>query len=726
MLKRRPVRFMASMAGILACAPAWGAPLIAQEELLFGDIPIVYTASKMKDSLLTAPGTVYVVTEEDIRRYGWRDLKDVLRAIPNIDYKWDWHWLSGGQRGFNGSFNQTQLLIDGRDVTHIFADEAHTRENFPTSRVKRIEVLMGPNSALYGSGALEGIINIITKTADEGQENVQQVQVLTGSVQTSEVSGLIHKKSGDFTLGLFISRFYSARNHKELAAFAGNVNDYSRLPDSTHDAGTGLVTIGDDLRDKDPDHFENQERDQNFDVHLKWKDLYGGVNGTEMFGYNMGMENVDKWGYSNRRHDRAHYLSYGGLKHKWGEKAEASVEYRHILEVISDSNAPRVFTDAATFSGWDDFSDIVAFSSYTASQNKMRRRQVVAQGSYKVDDGLWGESHQLLAGYDYYSDLYVRHNDAGLYANYEDPAFTALNIQNMINRGHNRKWRTDVFVQDTVGMLDQRLRLTAGVLYNNHKFMKDSWSPRSSLVCLVTPQDAVKYTYSEGFHGPSTFDVRQSAAVSAAADITFFPSKMRMHEVNYTGNHRIGNVTVSPVASVYFMQENIVQTNFINGVWAPTNRKLGVRGAETMVKVENGGTSGFLSARAINPDKQRRAGEEHVYYVSPVHVKGGLSQDVWRNIGVGVFVEHWNRVWDDANTIGGASVAAREVPGWTVANVNVRAGDVQLAPDVKADFNFTVENVADKTYYIANHRGTAPVQYLQAPRNFRFTATVSF
>lgn len=729
-MKRRSVHrgIIVSLAGLLALPcpgpRAAGGATMMQEEVLFGELPVVYIASKMKDSVLTAPGTVYVVTEEEIKRYGWRDLKDILRAIPNIDYKWDWHWLSGGQRGFNGSFNQTQLLIDGRDVTHLFADEPHTRENFPASRIKRLEVLMGPNSALYGSGALEGVINVITKTADEDQGDIQQVQVMAGDVQTSEVSGLIHKKSGDFTVGLFVSRFDSARNYKELANFAGNVNDYSRLPNSTRNGATGEVSIGDNLRDKDPNHFENGERDQNVDAHVKWKDLYGGFNGTEMFGANMGMENVDKWGYSNRRHDRSHSLTYGGIKHKWGAGTEAFVEYRHIYELVNDSNAPKAFADAGTFSTWDEFSDVV-FSSYTASQNQMHRRQIVVQGSHRIDAGLLGESHQLLAGYDYYADEYARNNEAGVYSTYTNPAFTPANIQNMYALGFNKKWRTDVFLQDTVGMFAQRLRLTMGVLYDSHKFMKDSWSPRGSLVFLVTPMDALKYTYSEGFHGPSTFDVRQSAAQNSA-EFTFFPSTMRMHELNYTGTHSVGGFTISPVASVYFMQENTVLTSFTGGVWVPSSQKLGIRGVEAMVKAERGGTSGFVSARLIDRDKQTRAGQEHVYYVSPFHVKGGVSRDVWRNIGAALFVEHWGKVWDDASGLGGVGVEARQVPAWTVANLNIRAGDVALAPDIKADFNLYVENLTNKAYYIANHRGTRPVQYLQAPRNIRFSATIHF
>ena len=72
---------------------------------------------------MDSPGTVYVITQDDIKKYGWRDLKEILASIPNLDYFNHWNWLPGGQRGFTGNFAGTLLLIDGKDVQNILAND---------------------------------------------------------------------------------------------------------------------------------------------------------------------------------------------------------------------------------------------------------------------------------------------------------------------------------------------------------------------------------------------------------------------------------------------------------------------------------------------------------------------------------------------------------------------------------------------------------------------------
>lgn len=148
----------------------------------------VVTPSKREESILKSPGTVYVVTEEDIRRYGWRDIKEILAAIPNIDFKYDWNWLQGGQRGFTGSFSGTLLLIDGREVNNILAGEAFMANNYPSHRIKRVEITMGPSSAVYGSHAMQGVINIITKTAGARQEDVAEAEAIVGDGMKAAVA----------------------------------------------------------------------------------------------------------------------------------------------------------------------------------------------------------------------------------------------------------------------------------------------------------------------------------------------------------------------------------------------------------------------------------------------------------------------------------------------------------------------------------------------------------
>ena len=140
----------------------------SREELLFINLEKILnvdivTASKISEESFLAPGTVYVITEEEIHRNGWRFLQDALKSVPSV-YLYDPHsWVWGGQRGLVSNFSQTLLMINGREMNNLIASEGFISRQFSTHNIKRIEVMASPGSALYGANALAGVINIITK-----------------------------------------------------------------------------------------------------------------------------------------------------------------------------------------------------------------------------------------------------------------------------------------------------------------------------------------------------------------------------------------------------------------------------------------------------------------------------------------------------------------------------------------------------------------------------------
>ena len=83
-MKKIIVCLFAAAAVLGACSPFLFSE-VKDENIFFMDIPPVVVASKVPETILEVSGTVYVITEEDIKRYGWRDLKEILKAIPNMD-----------------------------------------------------------------------------------------------------------------------------------------------------------------------------------------------------------------------------------------------------------------------------------------------------------------------------------------------------------------------------------------------------------------------------------------------------------------------------------------------------------------------------------------------------------------------------------------------------------------------------------------------------------------
>ncbi|MEY3219005.1 MAG: hypothetical protein RIT27_362 [Pseudomonadota bacterium] len=138
---------------------------LSLEELL--DLP-VSIASKNQGSVRDAPGIVSVVTEEEIVNSGARDLIDILRLVPGYDFGLDISNSVGvGIRGNWGFEGKVLVLVDGIEMNDRRYASFHFGQHFPVDHIKRIEIVRGPGSVIYGGAAKLGVINIITKQAED-------------------------------------------------------------------------------------------------------------------------------------------------------------------------------------------------------------------------------------------------------------------------------------------------------------------------------------------------------------------------------------------------------------------------------------------------------------------------------------------------------------------------------------------------------------------------------
>lgn len=122
-----------------------------------------------------APATVITVSEEDIRRHGYRSLLDVMRMIPEIKIETlnDSRWHSDYSiRGVMGN-DHFIILLDGVRISSPTNEQLPIIENFPVHMAKTVEILFGPASAVYGADAFTGVVNIITKKPSEAGKFVQ-------------------------------------------------------------------------------------------------------------------------------------------------------------------------------------------------------------------------------------------------------------------------------------------------------------------------------------------------------------------------------------------------------------------------------------------------------------------------------------------------------------------------------------------------------------------------
>ena len=130
----------------------------------------VTTTSKEPEEVWKTAAAVYVITQEDIRRSGASTLPEALRLAPGVEVAQvdSDHW-SVSIRGFGAVLaSKLLVLIDGRSVyTPLFAGVYWQVQATPLEDIDRIEVIRGPGGTIWGANAVDGVINIITKSSED-------------------------------------------------------------------------------------------------------------------------------------------------------------------------------------------------------------------------------------------------------------------------------------------------------------------------------------------------------------------------------------------------------------------------------------------------------------------------------------------------------------------------------------------------------------------------------
>jgi len=142
---------------------------LSLEELMHIEVTSV---SRSPERLFDAASAVQVITGDDVRRSGATSIPEALRLAPNLDVaQVNSHDWAISARGFNNTIaNKLLVMIDGRTVyTRLYAGVFWDVQNVLLEDLDRIEVVSGPGGTLWGANAVNGVINIITKSAKDTQ-----------------------------------------------------------------------------------------------------------------------------------------------------------------------------------------------------------------------------------------------------------------------------------------------------------------------------------------------------------------------------------------------------------------------------------------------------------------------------------------------------------------------------------------------------------------------------
>lgn len=179
-------------------APAERSPDITElslEELISIRVDSVFGASKYEQKVTRAPASVSIVTSDEIKKFGYRNLADVLRSTRGFYVTADRNYSNLGVRGFGrpGDFNtRLLLLVDGHRMNDNLYSVAQvgTESILDVDLIDRVEIIRGPSSSIYGNSAFFGVINVVTKKGSQ-----------IDGVQASVEGGGFDTYKGRFTFG---------------------------------------------------------------------------------------------------------------------------------------------------------------------------------------------------------------------------------------------------------------------------------------------------------------------------------------------------------------------------------------------------------------------------------------------------------------------------------------------------------------------------------------------
>jgi outer membrane cobalamin receptor len=502
----------------------------------------VYSASKHQQSISDAPSSVTVITADEIQRYGYRTLADILEAVRGFYITSDRYESYIGVRGFGrlGDWNsRILLLVDGHRINDDVLGQAFIGLEFPVDidLIQRIEIIRGPSSSLYGAEAFFGVINVITRK--ENQPKREEISFAAGSFGSyggratwdDEYKGVVFSLSGSFYSSagptLFFPEFNSPATNNGVTSDT-NYESYQRALGTVSWRGftlqglynaqnTGVPTAYFGSRFNDPRTFDRQ-----------------------------GIDYLD--------------LSYEhALGQKWQLDARTSLSKTTLYApVVYD--APPAPADVYSYEGqwWD--SEIKLGRSLPHGSTLNFGTEIT--DNFRLDQ----------------SNL-----DPDV-----SPAPTKVSTKLVIWAGYAQ------FDSE----ITRKLSVSAGVRYDHYNYgLGGSTNPRAALIYHPTSSTTAKLLYGSAFRAPVPYETAPDYGASYVSNSSLQPEKIRSVEgilEQGLGGH------LNASASVFYNRITdliTLETNQSTGLFVYENSQ----GATTAKGVElelNGGLAGSLTGRA--------------------------------------------------------------------------------------------------------------------------------
>jgi outer membrane receptor for ferrienterochelin and colicins len=223
----------------------------------------VETVLKQPGTINQVPATVRVITADQIQERGYFTLEDALADLPGFQFR----NIQGFNsyvflRGAPSQNNKILVLVDGIQINELNSGGFYAGGQFNLASVQQIEVAYGPASCLYGTNAVSGVVNLITRAPESSKGG--QIGLLAGNFDTHSVDFRYGTHAPDGRLGFTLSGMYKHSDKSDLRGSKGDGNWTDNLDNFETDASfdgrvrAGDFTLGFNVQDKDTSYATAQ------------------------------------------------------------------------------------------------------------------------------------------------------------------------------------------------------------------------------------------------------------------------------------------------------------------------------------------------------------------------------------------------------------------------------------------------------------------------------------
>jgi len=503
-----------------------------RELLAFYEEQDLYTATRRATTLRKAPAIATIITADEIRNMGARNLLDVLKMVPGFGVSInEFGSFMVEVRGIRTSLSEKILvMIDGHSLNKNINGSAiiyNLAGMLPVENIKQVEVVRGPGSALYGNSAFVATINVITRDAEE-------------------IDGLEAKGGGG-----------------SFDTYKGNL--------------TGGKAVGDRLTTSaSVDHYRTRGARLTVDADSLTGTPFSMAPGTP----DLGMEQTDTF----------LKLGYGELSLRGGYKVLKEGLFIGLTSTLTDGNQPE-FTTA-----WGELGYDLRLAEGLASNLKLRYDYYDQTGTEKLfpngflggfpagvlgeplvkDQTFGGEvqvdwdpfsGNHLIAGGSYEA---MQQYDVRQFANFVlDPA-THFPVELGAFQGVPN-WNKDVtrqtwalYLQDE-WQLPEQVNLTAGVRYDHYSDFGGTVNPRAGLVWSFLDNADLKLLYGQAFRAPNFVELYNINNPVAQGNPNLDPERIRTYEASLA--YRLNRFLAGDLTYFYSTIKDLIRLqngNFVN------------------------------------------------------------------------------------------------------------------------------------------------------------------